>query len=369
MNKSYKYRFYPNQAQAEMLAKTFGCVRFVYNHILDWRSKEYTNNQVKINYVASAKKLTEIKQKYDWLYDVSNVALQQTLRHQDLAFSNFFAKRAKYPSFKKKSKYQSFRLTTSGFRIKDNKFYIAKSKEPLNVKLHRKYQGEVTSVTISKDSANRYFISLCCEHDIKQLPKNDKSIGLDVGLTHFVATSDNIKVKAPKATIKYQKKLARLSKRLSKKQKGSKNRNKARFKVAKLHNKIKDTRKDFLHKLSTDIIKNHDNIVIEDLNIAGLIKNRKLSKHIADASWSEFTRQLEYKAFWYSRNLIKINRFFPSSQICSHCGHREGKKALNIRIWTCQSCNTQLDRDINASINILNAGLAELKNTVGTTEI
>ncbi len=369
MNKTYKYRFFPNEEQSEMLAKTFGCIRFVYNHILDWRSKEYTQNQTKINYVASAKKLTEIKQEYEWLYDVSNVALQQTLRHQDLAFSNFFAKRAKYPNFKKKNHHQSFRLTTSGFRIKDNKFYIAKSKEPLNIKFHREYEGEVTSVTISKDCADRYFISLCCEYETEKLPKLDKSIGIDLGLTHFISTSDNTKIKSPKSTIKYQKKLAKLQKRLAKKQKGSKNRNKARLKAAKLHNKIKDTRKDFLHKLSTDIIIKNQNIVIEDLNTQGLIRNKKLSKHIADASWSEFTRQLEYKALWYGRDIIKVSRWFPSSQICSHCGHRDGKKALNIRLWTCSSCNTQHDRDINASINILKAGLSELDNRLGTSQI
>jgi len=201
------------------------------------------------------------------------------------------------------------------------------------------------------------------------LPKNDKSIGLDLGLTHFVATSDNKKIKSAKSTIKYQKKLAKLSKRLSKKQKGSKNRNKARLKAAKIHNKIKDTRKDFLHKLSTDIVKNHNNIVIEDLNTQGLIRNKKLSKHIADASWIEFTRQLEYKALWYGRNLIKVSRWLPSSQICSKCGHRDGKKALNIRLWICLSCNTEHDRDINASINILHAGLAELDNMAGTAKI
>lgn len=270
---------------------------------------------------------------------------------------------------KKRNNHQSFRLVNTAYRIIDNKIYIAKCDEPLNIKFHRQYKGEVSSITISKDCTNRYYISLCCKNDIEQLEKTNKSIGLDLGLTHFVATSNNTKIKAPKATIKYQKKLSRLQKRLSKKQKGSSNRNKARLKVAKLHNKIKDTRKDFLHKLSTDIIKNHDNICIEDLNTSGLIKNRKLSKHIADASWSEFTRQLEYKALWYGRNLIKVSCWLPSSQICSNCGHRDGKKALNIRLWTCSSCNTELDRDINASHNILRAGLAELNNTAGTAEI
>jgi len=365
MNKTYQYRFTPTREQAELLAKTFGCVRFVYNHILDWRSKEYTNNQTKINYNQSSKKLTDLKKQYEWLKEVSSVPLQQVLRNQDKAFSNFFAKRAKYPNFKKRNNHQSFRLVNTAYRIIDNKIYLAKCDKPLNIKLHRKYKGDVTSVTISKDCANRYFMSLCCEHDIEHLPKNDKNIGLDLGLTHFVATSDNTKVKAPKATIKYQKKLARLSKRLSKKQKGSNNRNKARLKVAKLHNKIKDTRKDFLHKLSTKIVSENQVIAIEDLNTAGLIRNRKLSKHIADASWGEFTRQLEYKSLWYGRNLIKVSRWLPSSQICSHCGHRDGKKALNIRLWTCSSCNTELDRDISASKVILKAGLAELNNKAG----
>jgi putative transposase len=360
-NKALKYRFYPTESQQEMLAKTFGCVRVVWNNLLDWRSKEYTLNGNKINYTKTSAKLTELKttEQFSWLNEVSSVALQQTLRNQDTAFSNFFAKRAKYPTFKKKSSNQSFRLVASGFSIKDGVVYIAKSKEPLDIRWSRPLEGTPSSITISKDSANRYFVSFCTEVEIKSLPKVDKTVGIDLGLTDFVITSDGEKIKPLKALIKYQTKLAKLQRRLAKKQKGSKNRNKARIKVAKVHAKIADSRKDFLHKLSTRLIRENQSIVTEDLNVSGMIKNHKLAKAIADASWSEFVRQLEYKANWYGRTIVKCSPWYPSSQICSSCGTVTGKKALHIRSWTCD-CGITHDRDINAAINIRTAGLAEL---------
>jgi putative transposase len=359
-NKSFKYRIYPTLEQIHLLENTFGCVRFVWNHILDWRSKEYTQNGNKINYSKTSAKLTELKKEFTWLNDVSSVALQQTLRNQDAAFSNFFAKRAKYPGFKKKHNKQSFRLVSSGFSIKNGNLFIAKCKEPVKVKWSRKLEGEPSSITISKDCANRYFVSFCSNVEIRPLPKNNKSVGLDLGLTDFVVTSDGEKVKPLKALHKNKKKLAKLQRRLSRKKKGSKNRNKARLKVAKLHNKITDSRNDFLHKLSTRIINENQVITIEDLNVAGMTKNHKLARAINDASWSEFVRQLEYKADWYGRTIVKVSPWFPSSQICSNCGTRSGKKALHIRQWKCEACETTHDRDINAAINLNTAGLAEI---------
>lgn len=360
-NKALKYRFYPTESQKQILAHTFGCVRVVWNNLLDWRSKEYTLNGTKINYTKTSAKLTELKQQeqFSWLNDVSSITLQQALRNQDTAFSNFFAKRAKYPTFKKKSNSQSFRLTSNGFNIKNGKLYIAKIKEPLNVKWSRPLEGKSLSITISKDAANRYFVSFCSEVEIEPMPKLTKSVGIDLGLTDFVITSDGEKIKPLKALIKYQAKLAKLQRVMSKKVKGSNNRNKTRIKVAKVHAKIADSRKDFLHKLSTRLIRENQSIVTEDLNVSGMLRNHKLAKAIADASWSEFVRQLEYKAEWYGRTIVKCSPWYPSSQICSSCGTIKGKKALHIRTWTCD-CGVTHDRDINAAINIRTAGLAEI---------
>jgi putative transposase len=359
---SHKYRAYPTDDQVNLLARTFGSARYVWNAILDWRSKEYTLNGAKIGYVKSAAKLTEMKQAPElaWLYDVSNVALQQALRNQDKAFSNFFAKRGKYPKFKSKHDKQSIRLMSNAFRMKDGLLYIAKSDAPLRFVESRKLPDKVSSITISKDKAGRYFVAFQGEAEKVLLPITDKAIGIDLGLTSFIATSDGEKIEAPKIYRKHEAKLARYQRRMARKQKGSKNRSKARVMVARHHARIADTRKDFLHKLSTRIVRENQTVSVEDLNVAGMQKNHCLAKSISDASWSEFVRQLEYKAAWYGRTFVKISRWYPSSQICSCCGHQDGKKALNIREWECSECGAILDRDLNAAINIRQAGLAEI---------
>ena len=357
---SHKYRAYPTDDQARLLACTFGAVRFVWNSILDWRSKEYSLNGIKINYAKSTARLTEMKRNPDlvWLRDVSSVALQQALRNQATAFSNFFAKRGRYPSFKSKHGKQSIRLVSGAFRIKSGALYIAKSDEPLRFVQSRPLPDTVTSITISKDTDGRYFVAFQGESGKTHLPPAEKKIGIDLGLGSFIATSDGETVAAPKIYRKHEAKLARLQRRLSRKQKRSRNRDKARIKVARIHARIKDARNDFLHKLSTRIIRENQAIAVEDLNVKGMQKNRHLSKSIADASWSEFVRQLEYKAAWYGREFVKISRWYPSSQICSVCGHRNGRKALDVRDWTCSACGATHERDVNAARNILAAGFA-----------
>lgn len=368
-NKAYKYRFYPNNEQKEFLTKTFGSVRFVWNNILDWRSKEYTTNKVKISYADSSKKLTALKNQFNWLNEVSSVALQQTLRDQDRAFSNFFAKKSQYPVFKKRQSHQSFRLVSTGFTYKDGNVFIAKSKTPLNIRWSRNFNGIPSSITITKDSADRYFISILVEETIEPKSVLTKTVGIDVGLSDFAISSDGVKYKPLKAFAKYSLKLTKLQKKMLKKKhsryKGdptpkSKNFVKASKKVARVQAKIADCRNDFLHKLSTKLINENQVICLENLNIQGLIRNKKLSKHIADASWSKFINQLEYKAMWYGRTISFVSPFFPSSQICSKCGTNTGKKPLHIRKWKCNNCNTTHDRDVNAANNILTAGLAEL---------
>jgi len=358
--KAFKYRFYPTEQQEELLTNSFGCVRFVWNHILEWRSKEYTLNGTKINYVKSAKKLTEIKTEFTFLKAVSAVALQQSLRNQDLAFQNFFSGRAEYPNFKRKDSNQSIRLVSSGFSIKDGMVYMAKSKEPLNIKWSRELKGEVSSITISRNRAGQYHISMLSDDAPKTLAPVKKSIGLDWGLTDFITTSDGQKLKGLKTTKKYEKKLAKAQRNLARKTKGSQNRLKAKLKVARIQQKIADTRKDYLQKLSTRLINENQVISIETLNIKGLVKNRKLSKSISDSGWNMFTHMLGYKAEWYGRTISKISMWYPSSQICSVCGCRDGKKTLEIRKWKCSECGTNHDRDINAAININTAGLAEI---------
>ena len=361
-NKAFRYRFYPTPEQIHLLSKTFGCARYVWNAVLDWRSKEYSLKGNKINYLKTNAKLTEMKQETEWLNEVSSVALQQTLRNQEAAFSNFFAKRAEYPTFKKKNNNQSFRLALSGFSLKDGELFIAKNKQPVNVRWSRPLEGEVSSLTISKDCANRYFVSFCSEIEIEELPEVNKNIGIDLGLTDFLITSDGEKIKPLKSFIKYQKKLKKAQQALdhkrNKKRKGIKNKEKARIRIAKVHNQIADCRKDFLHKNSTKLINENQVISLEDLNVAGMVKNHKLAKAILDAGWSEFVRQLKYKADWYGRTISQISPWYPSSKLCSNCGFKAKEMPLNIRKWTCKNCGEVHDRDINAAININTAGLA-----------
>lgn len=360
--RAYKYRFYPTPEQTELLAQTFGCVRFVYNAILRWRTDAFYQRQEKIGYVGANARLTEIKKDPElaFLSEVSCVPLQQCIRHQQTAFKNFFEGRAKYPVFKSKRHRQSAEFTRSAFKYRDGKLYLAKSKTPLDIRWSRELPGNPSTVTVSKDSAGRYFVSCLCEFEPSKLPVTPNMTGIDLGLKDLFITDKGERVGNPRHTTKYAARLAKAQHRLSKKKLGSANRAKARQKVAKLHAKISDCRQDNLHKLSRRFINENQVICVESLNVKNMIRNPKLSKAIADAGWGEFVRQLAYKAEWAGRSLVAIDQWFPSTKRCSDCGHTLSSLPLSVRKWSCPECGAEHDRDINAATNIKAAGLAVL---------
>ena len=359
-NRAYKYRFYPTDEQANLLAQTFGCVRFVYNSILRWRTDLYYQSKEKIGYLQASARLTELKKipEFSFLNDVSCVPTQQVLRHQQVAFKNFFEGRANYPTFKKKNRKQSAEFSKSAFKYLDGKIYLAKSKEPLDIHWSRKLPCEPSTIKVSKDYAGRYFVSCLCEFENQLLPKTDKTIGIDVGIKHLFVTDNGLKIDNPRHTVKYETQLAQAQRDLSRKKIGSANRAKARLKVARIHAKISDCRLDNLHKLTRELINENQVVCVESLRVKNMIKNPTLSKHIADASWGKFVAQLEYKADWVGRNLVKIDQFFLSSKRCSCCGHILSRLDLRVREWICPKCKATHDRDINAAKNIKTAGLA-----------
>jgi len=358
LNKSYKFRFYPTTEQEEQLSQAFGCSRFVYNRFLRIKTDTYYANKEKVGFPMTCKLLTDLKKEdeFKWLNDVSSVSLQQSLRDLDKAFTNFFQKRAKYPTFKKRNSKQSVRYTKSGFTFKEGVLKIAKNAQPLKVRWSRKFSSEPTSITVSKDCSDRYFVSFAVEEQVFELPKIDKKIGIDVGIKDIYITSDGDKSGSPQYLKKYAKKLARAQRLLARKVKGSKNRVKAKLKVARVHAKISDSRNDFNQKLTTKLINENQVIAVESLNVKKMMENKLLARMIADASWGAIFRMLKYKAEWYGRELIEIDRWFPSSKRCNHCGHINNGLKLNQRSWVCPDCNSKLDRDINAAKNILAVG-------------
>ena len=361
IKRAYKFRFYPTPEQELNLAKTFGCARFAYNYMLRQRTDAWFQRQEKVGYHETSAMLTALKKQpeFAWLNEVSSVPVQQSLRHLQTAFGNFFSRRNKYPTFKKKDGAQSAEYTTSAFKWDGKTLSIAKN-GALNIRFSRTIPKAaiVTTVTVSKDTAGRYFVSMLCTDQVQAKTPIEAKVGIDLGLSHFAILSTGEKIAAPNTFRKNEEKLAKLQRRLAKKTKGSANRKKAKLKVAKLHAKIADSRKDFLHKLSTRLVNENQVIAIETLAVSNMQKNHSLAKSIADASWSEFVRQLEYKSLWYGRELVGIDRWYPSSKRCSDCGHTVAKMPLNVREWTCPECGTIHDRDINAARNVLAAGLA-----------
>jgi putative transposase len=362
MEKAYRYRFYPTTEQEQLLRQTMGCVRLVYNKALAARTEAWYERQERVDYVLTSSMLTGWKQEeeLDFLNDVSCVPLQQGLRHLQKAFGNFWAGRAKYPNFKKKHHGGSAEFTKSAFKWKNGQLFLAKCSEPLPIVWSQDLPAGTSpsTVTVKLSASGQWHVSLLVNADIEKLPEIDKAIGLDVGITSLFTTSDGDKISNPKHFKRLRKKLKKVQKALSRKQKGSKNRQKARLKVAKVHGEISDSRKDFLHKLTTQLVRENQTIVVEDLAIKNMVKNHKLALSISDASWGELIRQLAYKCEWYGRELVKIDRWFPSSKRCGSCGHVVDKLPLNIREWECPKCGANHDRDINASKNILAAGLA-----------
>jgi len=357
MLKSYKYKIIPNEDQKVLLNKHFGCIRFIYNHFLNERKREYETNKQTLNYYDNSKSLTILKkqEEYSWLNEVNAQSLQVSLKNIDDAYNGFFKKRTKFPKFKSKHTKNSFKVPQA-VKVEDGKLKIPKFKEPIDIILHRTFSGAIKQCTISKTPTNEYFVSILVETTHTATPKTGKSIGIDLGLKDFVITSDGYKYKNNRYTKTYQTKLKKAQQHLSRKKKGSNRYQKQKLKVAKLHKKITNSRLDNLHKVSTELITNYDVIFLEDLNIKGMIKNHKLSKHIADASWSKFITLLTYKAEWNDKKIIKIDRFFPSSKTCNCCGYINQNLKLDVREWTCPSCHAKLDRDLNASKNILNEG-------------
>jgi putative transposase len=362
--RAYKCRFYPTQAQENLLRRTMGCVRLVYNKALATKTESWYQRQERIDYKQTSSLLTSWKktEDLDFLNEVSCVPLQQCLRHLQKAFANFWGKRAKYPRFKAKRNGGSAEFTKSAFKYRDGNLWLAKCLEPLNIVWSRLLADGTSpsTVTVKLEPSGRWFVSLLIDDPtVEALPPTDKTVGIDVGVSSLFTTSDGDKVANPKHFNRLYQKLKSAQKELSRKTKGSNNRYKARLEVAKIHAKIKDARTDFLHKLTTDLVKANSIIAIEDLAIRNMVKNHKLARSISDAAWGEMFRQLEYKCEWYGRKLVKIDRFFPSSKRCNHCGFVMDKLPLDIRSWDCPSCmTTGIDRDINAGKNILAAGLA-----------
>jgi len=374
---TYKFRLYPNRDQIIKLSKSFGCVRFVYNHFLTEEKEAYEKDNIHLGYYSNAKALTELKKEYTWLKECNSQSLQHSLKHLETAYTNFFENRGELPVFKKKSKHHDSFTVPQFCTIDDSHIYFPKFKEGIRCRFHRNVEGTISNFTITRTPTNKYYVSIQVEKEYEPQDKKDKYVGIDLGIENLLTLSNGTVIPNNRYIDTYAVKLAKAQKHLSRKKYGSHSYNRQRIKVAKIQEKISNSRKDYLHKITTNLIRQYDTVCIEDLNNRQMKtaelkdgqfrrERQSLNRNLSDVSFGIFKTLLSYKCEWNDKTLIKVNRYYPSSKNCHICGYKMIDLSLSNRTWLCPVCNTTHNRDLNASINILNEGLRIKSLSSGT---